>query len=415
MEHIEEYIVVGTQPQGETDPRIAFTLRLARALHRYGTPTHHLEQTMGMVLSRLGMKGDFFSMPTGILASFGQAEEQRTSLIRGVGSETNLEKLSQLDELADKVISGECGPEEGARDIDAIVAAPGHYNAALVVFSFSLASATAARSFRGGWREIGAAATIGLVIGLAAIMLNRTENTRRVFEIIAAVIASALSMLIAQLFPHFSIYVTTLASLIILVPGLMVTTSMTELATGNLVSGTARLTGAVMIFLELAFGVALGGEIAQLLPPVRAMRPVLPPDWTLWVSLLLSPVAFMVLLKARPRDLGWIMIASIVSFGGARFGAWLLGSELGAFIGAVALGIVANTFSRWRQRPAAVMVIPGLISLVPGSIGFGSLAKFIEQDVVSGVEAAFNVALVGVALSVGLLMANVVLPSKRGL
>src|SRR5205814_832520 len=117
-----------------------------------------------------------------------------------------------------------------------------------------------------------------------------------------------------------------------------------------------------------------------------------------------SPLAFIVLMKARPRDAGWIVLACLVSFGGARFGAWLLGSELGAFIGAMMLGVAANFFARSQKRPSAIPLLPGLIVLVPGSIGFGSLAKFIEQDVVSGVEAAFNVALIAVALVTGLLM-----------
>jgi len=41
--------------------------------------------------------------------------------------------------------------------------------------------------------------------------------------------------------------------------------------------------------------------------------------------------------------------------------------------------------------------VPGLMLLVPGSIGFGSLARFIEKDVVSAVETAFSMMLVAVA------------------
>jgi uncharacterized membrane protein YjjP (DUF1212 family) len=400
----------------EDDLRIAFAVRLANALHRYGTPTHRLEQAMTLVLERLGLHGTFFSTPTGIFASFGAPEEGRTTLIRTDIGDVDLEKLSCLDELADQVIDGKLGVQKGAEEIDAIVAAPSRYHPALVVLSFSLASATATRFFAGGWREIVVAAIIGLVIGIFALAFTRTENTRQVFGLIAAVIASALSTLAAHIFPHFSIYVTTLASLIVLVPGLTLTTAMTELATGNLVSGTARLTGAVLMFLELAFGVALGGQVERLLPEVRHLAGSIPlPGWTTWVSLVASPLAFVVLMKARPRDAGWIILACLVGFGGSRFGAWLLGAELGAFIGAMTLAMAANLFARSRHRPAAIPLLPGLILLVPGSIGFGSLAKFVEQDVVSGVEAAFNVALIAVALVTGLLMANVILPPRRSL
>jgi uncharacterized membrane protein YjjP (DUF1212 family) len=400
----------------QDDPRVAFTLRLASALHRYGTPTHRLEEAMNQVLLRLGMVGRFFSMPTGIFAAFGTPEEHRTSLIRTEGGEVNLEKMSLLDELADRVIEGKVGTAEGTEQIETIVAAPSPYPGALTVLSFSLASATAARSFGGGWREMAAAGIIGLVIGGGGIFLLRTERTQRVFEIIAAIVASALATVAAYLLAPFSVYTTTLASLITLLPGLTLTTAMTELATGNLVSGTARLMGAFLTFLELAFGVALGGQIGRLFPsPLHAMRPARLADWTLWVSLVVAPISFTILMKARLRDIGWIVAASLVSFGGARLGTWLLGSELGAFIGAIALGLAANLFARLRARPAAILLLPGLILLVPGSIGFGSLSKFIDQDVVSGLEAAFNVALIAVALATGLLMANVILPARRSL
>jgi uncharacterized membrane protein YjjB (DUF3815 family) len=260
------------------------------------------------------------------------------------------------------------------------------------------------------------AGAIGLVIGIVDMAFSQSNRTRRIFEISAGVIASALATVAAFKFAPFSPYVATLASLIILLPGLTLTTAMTELATGNLVSGTARLTGAILVFLELAFGVALGGQVARLLPDVLSSGPPLPlPDWTLWISLVATPMALTLLMRAMPRDAVWITLASIGGFLGARYGSILLGPQLGAFLGAMALGILANLFSRLLKRPAAIILLPGLILLVPGSIGFGSLSKFIANDITAGVEAAFNVALIAVALVTGLLMSNVVIPTKRPL
>ena len=54
-----------------TSPEIAFVLALARALHRYGTPAHRLEEALEIVGKDLGLKGEFFSTPTTIIASFG--------------------------------------------------------------------------------------------------------------------------------------------------------------------------------------------------------------------------------------------------------------------------------------------------------------------------------------------------------
>jgi uncharacterized membrane protein YjjP (DUF1212 family) len=399
-----------------SDPRISFVITLARALHRFGTPAHRLEESMKMILSRLGLEGAFFSIPTGIFAAFGAPEEHRTSLVRTESGEVNLEKLSLLDELAERVIDGEMGPEEGSNEVDRIVAAPSRYSLLLTVLSFSVGSASAARFFGGGWREIGAAAVAGAAIGITALLGGRYERTLQIAAFLGALAASAIIAMFGALLAPFSIYVATLAGLISLIPGLTLATAVTEIATGNLVSGTARLMGAGLVFLEIAFGVALGSRVALLFPPLSTLAPVGASEpWTLWIALVAAPLAFTVLLRARPRDAGWILLACLLSFGGSRIGATLLGPELGAFIGATLLGAGSNLFARLRRRPAAVPLLPGLILLVPGSIGFGSLAKFMERDVTSGIEAAFSAALIAVALVTGLLMANVLLAPRRTL
>lgn len=400
----------------EGDSRIAFAVNLASALHRYGTSTHRLEQAMNLVLRKIGLRGHFFSTPTGIFASFGLPEEHRTSLIKAEPGAVDLEKMALLDELTGRVIQGEVGPTEGEKRVAAIVAAPPRYGPVLTALCFGLVSGASSRFLGGGWREAVIATAIGLILGAMASLVGRSEDASRVFEPMAAVVSAALALISAQYFSPVSIYVTTLAGLIGLVPGLTLTTAMTELATRNLVSGTARLMGAGLIFLEIGFGVALGGQVSRLLPPTPLFstpEPLAP--WTLWVALAITPLALSVLLRAHPRDIGWILAASVLSFAGSRAGAALLGPQLGAFVGAVLVGTISNLYARWLNRPAAVSLVPSIMLLVPGSIGFGSLSKFIERDVVSGVETAFNMALVAVSLATGLLVANLILPPRKAL
>ena len=58
------------------------------------------------------------------------------------------------------------------------------------------------------------------------------------------------------------------------------------------------------------------------------------------------------------------------------------------------------------------MSLPGILLLVPGSIGFWSLAALLESDVVSGVETAFRMVLVAVSLVAGLLLADAIVPPR---
>lgn len=413
--NLQEPLLKDTQkPEG--DPRVTFIIKLGRALHKYGTPTHRLEGAMNLVLQRLGLDGNFFSMPTGILVSFGLPEERRTSLIRIEPGETDLEKLTLLDELTGQVIGGDVSVAEGAAKVDEIVAAPSRYSSLLTIICYGLASCTYAIFFGGGWREVIASSVIGLALGGLAEIVKRSEDTVRVFEPVAAVISSALAMLATQILSPVSTYITTLAGLIVLVPGLTLTVAMRELATRNLMSGTARLMGAILIFLEIGFGVALGRQLGRVFQPSALnLDPVPLAPWTIWVALIVAPLAFSVLLRAMPRDVGWIMIASGLSFGGARAGALLLGPDLGACLGAILVGAGGNLYARLLDRPATIPVVPSILLLVPGSIGYGSFAKFLEKDVISGIETAFNAILIAVALVTGLLIANLIVRPRKAL
>jgi uncharacterized membrane protein YjjB (DUF3815 family) len=174
--------------------------------------------------------------------------------------------------------------------------------------------------------------------------------------------------------------------------------------------------GAALLFFQLGFGVALGSQINRVLPPASlSAAPATLPQWTLWVALVIAPLAFAVLFNARMRDLGWIMPACWLSFGGARAGAYLFGPELGVCIGALCAGASGNLYARWLDRPAAIPMVPAIMLLVPGSLGLSSLAKFIEKDVMSGVMTAFSMVLIAVALVTGLLMANVIVPPRKTL
>ena len=65
--------------------------------------------------------------------------------------------------------------------------------------------------------------------------------------------------------------------------------------------------------------------------------------------------------------------------------AWL-GAEGGACLGALAVGVAANGFARLFNRPAALMEVPGIMVLVPGSVGLRSLTALLSHDVMAGIE-----------------------------
>lgn len=79
------------------------------------------------------------------------------------------------------------------------------------------------------------------------------------------------------------------------------------------------------------------------------------------------------------------------------------------------MGLASNAYARLRERPAAITLVPGILLLVPGSIGFRSLVSLLDREVVLGVATMFKMILMAVALAAGLVAASVVAPHRRTL
>jgi uncharacterized membrane protein YjjB (DUF3815 family) len=120
-----------------------------------------------------------------------------------------------------------------------------------------------------------------------------------------------------------------------------------------------------------------------------------------------------VILRARPRDVPVIGLAGALAFGGARLGTEVLGPELGAFVGALVLGMASNAYARLARVVELVALVPGMLLLVPGSLGFQSLSSLLRQDTLLGLETAVRVAVVAISIAVGILVSTVIVPPRR--
>jgi len=100
---------------------------------------------------------------------------------------------------------------------------------------------------------------------------------------------------------------------------------------------------------------------------------------------------------------------------GARLGGWLLGAELGAFVGAFLVASAAHGYARFYDRPTALLLVPGILFLVPGSIGFLSVQSMLENDVQEAAATGFRMLLVATAIAAGTLVATAAVPPQRPL
>jgi uncharacterized membrane protein YjjP (DUF1212 family) len=394
---------------------IGFVLALGRALHRYGTPAHRLEQGLQNCCDRLGLEAELFTTPTTIIMSFGRPTELRTRMMRVEGGELDMGKLASVDQLAEDVAAHRMSPADGVIELDKIIKAPSQFNRPTGTLMGGITAASLAVFFGGGIEDVAAAGAIGLVLGLLIQYLARSIDQARVLELVSAAFAAFAAAVGAAFWPSIDPSLVTVASLVILLPGMSLTVAMTELATRNLMSGTARLVSAIIVLLELVVGVALGEQLAHAVVHIPPNSPISLPEWTRWLALITSSFGIAVVVQAKWKQIGWIVGACTIGYVGSRSGTAWLGSQMGVLVGAFALGVVSNLYARYMDRPAMVVQVPAVFLLVPGSLGFRGMSSLLDHDTMSGVETMFAMFVVALAIASGLLIASAVVPPKRSL
>jgi uncharacterized membrane protein YjjP (DUF1212 family) len=389
-------------------------MELGRALLEFGTPAHRVEDALSSMARRLGMDAQFFSTPTALIASFRGEGGPQTHLERCEPGEVNLEKLVLLDRAAEDVVEGRLSPREGAARVREVLAAPPRYGALLTTAAHGLCSAALAGVFGGGWLAAAVAGLVGVLAGGLAALGSAIAGFGRMVEFAAALVSAFIAHGAARWLGTEGVYVVTVTGVIVLIPGLTLTLALTELATLNLVSGAARLLGAGITFLKLGFGVALGGRLGE-----AAFAEAAAPEAAGMAApfeaaaLLLAALTFSVLFQARPSDTGWILVASVAALVGNRLGAAVLDPELAPCLGSFLVTLASNALSRWTHRPARVFLFPSIVLLVPGSVGFRSVALLLERDAFTAVETAFSMTLAATALVAGFLVASLLVPPRR--
>jgi uncharacterized membrane protein YjjP (DUF1212 family) len=393
--------------------RVKFILRFGRALHAVGAPAHTLEGTMQDLCRLFGIKGSIVSLPTAIFSSFSYGDEEITKIERVDPMGVNLGKLSKVDSVAREVIQGKLTFEEGSDRLHDILNSSDPYGKRIRVLFFLFSTAGFMILFGGTWGDFLATVIVGVIIGLISL-LRPFGLIKELFETIVAFVAALCTYLLLKLMPGLNIGVVILSSLIIFMPGLFITIAIAEIATQNLTSGTSRLVGGIMILLKLTFGVFIGSKIASWFHyPSMPYEFETIPSWVAIITLPITALMSTVNFKAERSDWKWMTLAGVYGYGCSKIGSHYLGPELGMFFGGACVGAMSNIFARIMNRPSSIFQFPGIILLVPGSVGYRSMNFLFERNLVGGLDMGFSMITLVMALVVGVFLGNTLIKPRQ--
>lgn len=406
------------------DDRVRFLVELARRLHLVGVSASRLEGAVRSVATSIGVRVEIWSTPTGLLLSLSDAGQphatQETRVLRLELGEIQLGALAKLDAIAEQVVAGKMSLDEAWSAMHALDRPFDTKQQLLTVGAFGLAAAAVAGLLRTAWIDVSVAAVIGLLIGWLAVLSGTRPHLAAAFEAVAALVATILATAFAHFVAPLSLQTVIVAALIVLMPGLSLTTAVSELASNQLVTGTTRFAGAMTVLLKLTFGSVAASQLMLAMgwTPMPGTPEALP-NWVELIAMVAAAASFAVLFRASRRDIPLVMGAAILGYVLTRLGSvWFGPVATGTFAGSVffsslTIAALSNVYGRWKRRPGQLVRVPGIMLLVPGSVGFRALNFVMERDYTLGFDTLVAVLSAILALVAGLLFGSLLIPPRR--
>ena len=375
--------------------RQRFILKLCRALMMYGAPTHRLEDYLKLTSRTLEIDAQFLYLPGCMIIAFDDKSTHTSDVkIVRVAQGCDIGKLETVHTTYKNVLHGVTDIHAGIAEIEELIDSPTLYRLPFVILAYGIAAvAVGPFGFGSSWIDLPIQLGLGLIVGLLQFLVaERSTLYANVFEILATIIVSFVGRGFGSIHhngkPLFCFAALAQSPIALILPGYTVLCGALELQNRSIVAGSVRLAYALVYSLFLSFAVTIGSLLYGLLD-VNATTQItcqsdMNPIWRiLWVPLF--TLCLLIVNQAHPRQ--W-PVAVIISgagyvvnyFSSVRFGAAQVANALGAF----AIGVLGNLWSRIFHRLAFTAVLPSIWVQVPSGIAASS-------SLVSGLNLASSI------------------------
>ena len=410
--------VVGTKDGRSIHGMFEFLTELGKALIAAGISVTAVQSILEDISEAYNVKAEIIVFPTVILIKLGNEESAPLTAANQLPGSLPLHQVSELYELIYKAEKAEISPVEGKKCVRDILSQKHRFGPAGIFIGYILFAIGLGMLLQPTQQQLIASGGAGAIVGLLLILGKNNPRLGLVLPVVSALLVSIFIFWgIKQGLIVGSIAVL-IPALAYFLPGATFTTGMFELASGNIISGSSRVIYGVAVLFLLLFGVLIGMQIIGL--PQEEFISTVPfnifQGWISFFGILIFAVGMYFFMSIRRKDLPWILLVLYIAFFGQQFGNYLIGGFSGAFFGSLLMTISGTLIGRSPIRtPSFVSILPAFWVLVPGSIGFISIASLVGQNYFSAVNNLTAVVMTVVAISLGLLVgAAIVEPLKLG-
>jgi len=387
-------------------------VHLGAAMVATGQPVSDIEDEVLEVGARLGFPdAQIAAGPTGVTVTLGSGEP---STYEGVQGSLRLDQAAEVRTIRYRLMEDTVSLDQAVDQLLALSSRPPRYPAWLANLGWVGIAAGIAFILQPGWPNVAFAVVGGAVVVALVRLSQRVRLVSALLPTLAAFLVACLVFAGAQAGLLDGPLRTLLPPLAVLLPGALIVTAMSELATGDMVAGTSRLVFGAVQLLLFTLGIVAAARLFDMRPEQLGNLRV---DgigwWSAPLGLLLITVGIGLLESPPLRLLPWIALVLVLAFVAQSLGQTLSGPVLGSFLGALAASLGASGVEGLRPRlPRLVVFLPSFWLLVPGSLGLVSTTQ-VAVGPAGSADGVTGVLGVGSAIALGLLVGSAVAQSVR--
>ncbi|KAL5362424.1 hypothetical protein BJX96DRAFT_186017 [Aspergillus floccosus] len=368
--------------------RQRYIMQLCKALMLFGAPTHRLEEYMQMTARVLEIDSQYLYVPGCMIMSFDDPSTRtaEVKLVR-VGQGIDLGRLADTHNIYKNVIHEVIGIEEAIQELEDIMRKRPRFNKWIIVLVYGLATATVG-PFAFNARPIDMPIIFfnGCLLGIMQhIIAPRSVLYSNVFEVSAAVLTSFIARALGSIMtdvngqPEYLFCFSAIAqsSIALILPGYTVLCSSLELQSHQIVAGSIRMVYAIIYSLFLGFGITVGTTIYGLIDKNAISSTTCPapgafknPYVQRFPFVVAFAVCLMVVNQGKWRQTPMMVTIALAGYVTNYFVTRRLGSnsQVASTVGAFAIGVIGNLYSRLWHGHAATAILPGIFVLVPSGL-----------------------------------------------
>ena len=230
-----------------------------------GAEIYRVEESVRRLLSAYGVQPQVFAIPNCLIVSVNTPQGHPITRMRRIPPHgTDIELLERCNDLC-RHLCQEVPPLERAKSlVDGLSGACRVYPVRVLLLGYMAAAAFFAAFFGGGVQDTLCAGLCGLAVGLWMYYLGDQLALNSFFKtLIGAAIASLSALLLARVGAGQNLEAITIGTLMVLVPGMALTTAMREIMAGDVISGVNRTAEALLAAAAIALGVVVSLAVGQ--------------------------------------------------------------------------------------------------------------------------------------------------------